>query len=420
LAKLPVHLGFPQKQREWPTQQWVDEFRSSAPDWHPTPFQQFILKIHSRCNLSCDYCYIYEMADQSWRQQPMTMATHIVEQAAQRIAEHATEHNLATVDVFFHGGEPLLAGNDMLARAATILRQALPAHTNLRLAVQTNGILLDVATLEILRAHRIQVGVSIDGDREGHDRHRRYANGRGSHEAVAAGIRLLAEDRYRHLFGGLLATVDLSNDPVATYEHLMTFGPPMVDFLLPHANWESTPPGTDANTFGTPYAHWLIPIFERWYNAGCKETQIRLFAEIINLVLGGASSSEAVGLSPAAMLVIETDGTLEQVDELKSTYPGAAETGFTLLDHSFDSVLDHPAIVARQAGASALSATCRQCPIHDICGGGHFVHRYRPGGGFRNPSVYCADLYALITHIDSRVQADLHKIRENAHVVGTN
>ncbi|MEU9838708.1 hypothetical protein AB0C69_05725, partial [Actinomadura sp. NPDC048032] len=34
------------------------------------PFREFILKIHSRCNLACDYCYVYEMGDQSWRDQP--------------------------------------------------------------------------------------------------------------------------------------------------------------------------------------------------------------------------------------------------------------------------------------------------------------------------------------------------------------
>jgi hypothetical protein len=28
---------------------------------------QFSVKIHSRCDLSCVYCYMYEMADQSWR-----------------------------------------------------------------------------------------------------------------------------------------------------------------------------------------------------------------------------------------------------------------------------------------------------------------------------------------------------------------
>ena len=50
---------------------------------------------------------------------------------------------------------------------------------------------------------------------------------------------------------------------------------------------------------------------------------------------------------------------------------------------------------------------CRACPVMDICGGGLYPHRYREGAGFRNPSVYCADLLRLITHVQERVIGDL-------------
>jgi uncharacterized protein len=36
-----------------------------------------------------------------------------------------------------------------------------------------------------------------------------------------------------------------------------------------------------------------------------------------------------------------------------------------------------------------------------------YTHRYRPGTGFLNPSVYCADLMKFIDHASARVQADL-------------
>jgi uncharacterized protein len=42
------------------------------------------------------------------------------------------------------------------------------------------------------------------------------------------------------------------------------------------------------------------------------------------------------------------------------------------------------------------------------CGGGLYPHRYRSGSGFRHPSVYCADLMRLITHVRDRVGADLN------------
>jgi uncharacterized protein len=49
----------------------------------------------------------------------------------------------------------------------------------------------------------------------------------------------------------------------------------------------------------------------------------------------------------------------------------------------------------------------------EICGGGLYPHRYREGAGFRNPSVYCADLLRLITHVTERVTSDLAGLKRS-------
>jgi len=36
-----------------------------------------------------------------------------------------------------------------------------------------------------------------------------------------------------------------------------------------------------------------------------------------------------------------------------------------------------------------------------------YVHRYRSGTGFSNPSVYCPDLMHLIHHVHAVMQADI-------------
>jgi uncharacterized protein len=212
------------------------------------------------------------------------------------------------------------------------------------------------------------------------------------------------------VFAGLLCTVDPDADPVACYEEMLRYRPPVVDFLLPHANWSSPPEHTARKAYG----QWLVAIFDRWYAASRQETHVRLFEEIINLVLGGASCTEQVGLSPTAVAIVDSDGAIEQADSLKSTYPGAAATGLNVLGDAFDAALEHPGIVARQIGTAALSDTCLGCPIHEICGGGHYAHRYRDGEGFRNPSVYCDDLRLLIGHIRQRVNADLAAVLTTA------
>jgi uncharacterized protein len=387
---------------EWPTT--LDVAQALARGWQPVPFRQFILKLHSRCNLACRYCYVYELADQTWRSRPRAMSSAVVSVAALRIAEHARAHDLDAVRVIFHGGEPLLAGPGPLIEALRKIRAEVDARVRVDSWVQTNGTLLDEDALDALETHGIRIGVSLDGDEAIHDRNRLYANGRGSHDEVSAALHRLM--KRPSIYSGLLCVVDLSADPIVTYETLLRFAPPVIDFLLPHANWSSAPPGRSDSVLA-PYAEWLIAAFDRWYAAPVRETRVRLFEEIIHLLLGGKSASEAVGLTPTSLVVIESDGSIEQSDALKSAYHGAAATGLHVARDSFDAALGLPQIAGTQLGLDALADECLACPVHRICGAGLYAHRYKAGNGFRNPSVYCPDLYALITHIGARIRADL-------------
>ena len=335
----------------------------------------------------------------------MTVAT--IDAAAERIAEHARVHSLPRIDLILHGGEPLLAGPDLIRHAVTSVRTKAGPDVSVDAQVQTNGVLLDQSFLRLFDEFGVHVGVSLDGTAAGHDLHRRHADGRGSHGEVRSGLDLLTAPAYRHLFGGLLSTIDLRNDPIDTYEALLEFAPPSVDFLLPHGNWDTPPPGRVPGDEATPYGDWLVAVFDRWYGAPNRETRVRLFGEIIQLLLGGASRTESVGLSPLGMVVVETDGSVEQVDTLKSAYEGAAATGLHVERDAFDEVLLLPSTAARQIGEKALSAQCQDCRLKRVCGGGHYTHRYRGGSGFANPSVYCDDLIRLITHIHRVVSIDI-------------
>jgi uncharacterized protein len=384
----------------WPHRD-LDVAAMRARGHEPVPFRQFILKVHSRCNLSCTYCYVYEMADQGWPSLPRRMDTAIAGMIADRIGEHARAHDLPSVDVILHGGEPLLAGTGWLTELAGTLRAQVPAQVNI--GVQTNGTLLRPRMLQTLKQLGIGIGVSLDGDAEATGRHRLYPSGRNSFDDVADGLRLLGSPGFREIYSGILCTIDVQNDPLATYEALLEFRPPAVDLLLPHANWSCPPPGAG-------YADWLIAVFERWYSAPEQETQIRLFTELIQLVLGNPGAVEGLGLGPSTLIVVDTDGSIKQLDSLSSAYDGAAETGLHVSTDAFDAALGHPTTVARQIGADALSAQCQQCPVLRACGGGLYPHRYRSGAGFRHPSVYCADLMRLIDHVRMRVLGDVARL----------
>ncbi|WP_374117046.1 radical SAM protein [Streptomyces sp. MNU76] len=189
------------------------------------PLRQFVLKMHSRCDLACDHCYVYEHADQSWSRRPVVVSDGVPRATAERIAEHAGAHGLPAVHVVLHGGEPLLAGRARLRRAATELTAALSGVREPDLRIHTNAVTLDGRFLDLCDEFGIKVGVSLDGDRAANDLHRRYADGRSSHDRVLKGIALLNRPRHRPLFAGLLCTVDLRNDPVAVHDAPATLAP---------------------------------------------------------------------------------------------------------------------------------------------------------------------------------------------------
>ncbi|MEV0781564.1 FxsB family cyclophane-forming radical SAM/SPASM peptide maturase [Streptomyces sp. NPDC050423] len=370
-----------------------------------------MVKVHGRCNLACRYCYLYEGPDRTWRDRPAAAAPAVLERTADRIAEHAAAHRLRHVALVLHGGEPLLAGPDRLAALADRVRERVNGGCTVHATVQTNATLLTDAGVTVLARHGISIGISLDGGLAAHNSRRTDHAGRPSWPAASRGARLLA-DHHPDAYAGILTVVDPRTDPVEMYESLLALRPPALDLLLPHGNWTSPPPGLPEAALtrmgpgsgrATPYGDWLCAVFDRWWPAAGRETRIRLFEECVALLLGLPAATESLGLDPVNAVVVETDGSIEQVDSLKSAYDTAAATGLDVFRHTFDDALRHPGVAARQAGAAALAAACRACPLLTVCGGGHYAHRYRAENGFINPSVYCADLERLIRHVADRL-----------------
>ncbi|HLL69228.1 MAG TPA: FxsB family cyclophane-forming radical SAM/SPASM peptide maturase [Micromonosporaceae bacterium] len=367
------------------------------------PLSQFVLKVHGRCDLSCDHCYVYRHADQSWRTKPKIMSGDIARVAARRIAEHAQAWHLPRVRVVLHGGEPLLLGPARMDELIARLRAPIEAVTRLTLVMQTNGVRFNPEMGDVLKRHGVRVGVSLDGDRAANDRHRRFADGAGSFDQARAALALLRRPEYRELYAGILCTVDVRNSPERVYEALLAERPPQVDFLLPHATWDKPPYRPEGHR--TPYADWLSVIHRRWLADG-RPMRIRLFDGLHSTAQGGPSGSEQLGADAVDLAVIETDGRYEQADSVKTTYHGAPGTGLSVLTHTVDDVSRLRPIAIRQHGIRNLNAICRSCPVVRQCAGGLYAHRFRTGHGFANPSVYCADLRILIDRTNE--QSSVH------------
>jgi uncharacterized protein len=372
------------------------------------PFREFVLKVHELCNLACTYCYMYELADQSYLHRPPFVSDEVIAKTAMRIGRHVRQHALDSIHLVLHGGEPLMAGPELPVKYIRQVREAVGPQCSVHVTMQTNGTLLTEKTIQTLTSEEIGIGVSLDGGSEVLNRQRVNHAGKSTWSKTAKGLELLMQ--HPEVYSGILCVIDVKSDPVEVYESLLRFNPPSMHFLLPLGNHTSPPPGLPSDS--TPYGDWLGKLFDRWFDKNKTEQnpKIRYFLEIINLLLGQPGSTEMLGLSPYTGVVVETDGTIQQVDALKSAFEGAPETGLNVIQHEFDKALEHPGVIARQIGLQALAPKCKVCFVKSVCGGGYYPHRYRESNGFRNPSIYCRDLQQIIAHISNRFGDEVAKI----------
>jgi uncharacterized protein len=368
------------------------------------PISGFVVKIASRCNLNCSYCYEYNMGDDSWKSMPKIMSIETMSKIMDRIKEHSLKHDFNNISISLHGGEPLLVGIDKFRDYINVIKNNLDGY-RYTIGMQTNATLIDQEFLTYFEENDIYVGISYDGPPKVNDLNRYYHNGKGSSKDVEVALELLKDSK---IFSGILTVIDVNTNPIDTWRYLAQFEPPIIDFLLPHANWDNPPLSHGENNY-VKYGDWMISIFDDWFNGYKSHIRIRFFEEILYRLFGQKGSLESLGTEEVGLITISSNGAYEQVDTMKSVYPGAQNIGLNIETNDLDEVLLHKGIKDRQTGKNGLCIKCQNCKVVNICGGGYYPHRYSKILDFDNPSVYCEDLYKLITHIEEAVILNTQK-----------
>jgi len=369
----------------------------------------FLVKVASRCNLDCDYCYVYHHADQSWRKMPKLLAEEHQQAFARRLAEYARATALKRAAVIFHGGEPLLAGADCIAAFVRLIRAAAP-DLDIEFGLQTNGLLLSDQALDLLEAEGIAVSLSIDGPREAHDLHRTTRKRRSSFDRVEAALERLK--KRPAIFAGVIAVIDASVAPDTLLSFFAGHGVPKVDFLLPDSHHDRPPPGRELDP--AIYERWIIGAFDAWLDR-YPELPVRTFEALLDVTAGLPSGTDAFGFGDVSLLSVETDGTWHDLDVFKVASEGATRLVGSVLDTPIEQLASSTAIAAhrRLLTKPGLCEQCRGCEVVDVCGGGSVPHRFA-AGSFDNPTVYCREMKALVGHVRRRLADSLTPVEPPA------
>jgi uncharacterized protein len=361
-----------------------------------------LLKVASRCNIDCSYCYVYHQGDTSWERMPKHMSLATVENVRKQLAA-LYEDQQYSFAVVLHGGEPLLLPRHILGALLQGLAESLPATC--KRAIQTNGTLIDDDLLDLCLRTRTTISVSLDGPADVNDAFRIAFNGEGTHGRAAAGIdRIRRHPQASEIFTGTLCVVDPNSDARRVYEYFKSLAVPSVDFLFKDGNHAKLPPGK-ITVESTEYGRWLAEIWD-CYLKDPNPPRIRILDDFGRLLLGGASVKEGCGRTVYGIAVIDTDGTITKNDTLKSTYNGADrfQRAWSVSNDRLSEVASSPEFIEYSQLQRPTSPVCRACSLLGVCGGGMPLSRWHPETGLANPSVYCADYKLLLGHIQESLQ----------------
>lgn len=365
----------------------------------------FFLRIAARCNLNCDYCYVFKHRDMSWKDMPSVMTVETVKLFASRLSEYVNENEIDEVNVIFHGGEPLIVGEKKIFEFIDIINGTCKG-IKVNFSLQTNGTLLNEELLLRFEQNNVGVSLSIDGDKKAHNRHRRFASGKDSFEEVFNAAKMLKN--HPAIFEGVIGVIDPNNNPRDILEFYNNSGLFNMDLLLPDSTYVDKPIGREQNP--NLYIDWLRECFSLWFEE-YQDLSFRTFEGILSSLMGVKTESDTFGLGCLDYLTIETDGTYHTTDILKITFENASSMNLNLKDASIQTALSNDAIKEYNNLLSydRLASKCKACKWIDVCGGGSLPHRYSEENGFDNPTIYCDEMYNLIEHAQSLLERAIEK-----------
>jgi len=362
----------------------------------PRVFTFVLVKLASRCNINCTYCYWFR--DAEVYNKPPVLTRESEDAFCLRLEEHIREFNLDRFLLVFHGGEPLLFPKHRFEAMLKKLR-AIEERTACRIdfGLTTNAILIDEKWVELFKTYKVSISVSLDGPAEINDKYRVDHKGRGTLAQTVEGVARL---RAAGLEPGLISVCNPGTDPERVLAYVVQeLGIKHFDILPPDATHTDNPP---------PIADYFIKLFDVWFDKYASQgVRISSLNAMIRGLVGQLSVSDTIGLGPIDTVTLMTDGSLEALDVLRIAGDGSTASRTNIRTNAIKDVQNDP--IWREAFHASLNLceTCQKCEYLDACGGGHLSQRWSTERRFDNPSVYCESWKRILGHIWERIAPTL-------------
>ena len=354
------------------------------------------------CNLGCSYCFFLDK-EALYPGSGFRMSDDVLERYVRQLIE---SHRSDTVTFAWQGGEPTLMGLGFFRRALELQELHRRPGMTIENTIQTNGTRLDDEWGSFLAEHGFLVGISLDGPRELHDGYRVDKGGKGTHENVMRGLRLLQAHGVEY---NVLTTVNRLNGdfPLEVYRFLRDeVGADWMQFIpVVERLDESARPdpmnGTQASErsvrpeqFGT----FLTTIFDEWVRRDVGRVFVQTFEAALRNFYGAAGSGLCVFDETCGRgLALEHNGDLFSCDH------------FVEPEHRLGNIRQLPMLdlvgSAQQndfglAKRDTLPRMCRECDVRFACHGECPKNRFlTTPDGEPGLNYLCAGYMAFFRHM---------------------
>jgi uncharacterized protein len=377
------------------------------------PLKLLVLQATKLCNLDCSYCYLPN------RHIAGNMEEAVIEAVCTNLLR--SEYVGSEVSICLHGGEPLAAGVEWFRRCVQIVDNHAPEGLRVVWSLQTNGTLISDEWVSLFQQHSVEVGVSLDGPRDIHDRARKNWSAEGSFAKSIAGVHKLKERGIPFSVLTVLRESSLSQaDDI--FHFFSDLGPNEVAF-----NVEETEAAHVGGTLDKIAAKAASRnFFKRYWDLSAEHGfphEVREFRKI-GMIMEGVLAGQRVlneVAEPVCCVTVATNGDFctfapELLEPSSATKDRSLAVIGNVLFDDVDDALHSDGFRALSdeiaAGVSDCEASCFYFPF---CGGGSPSNKFFELGSFRGTETfYCRNsVQSVVDEALERISAVLLQSDEN-------
>ncbi|NEX13213.1 MAG: hypothetical protein C1941_00650 [Prosthecochloris sp.] len=363
-----------------------------------------VIKVTNSCNLNCVYCYNRDNVI------PGVISLSVIENMLSTLwsrFDHA--------DFIWHGGEPLLAGQDFFRTVKALQEKYVSGRDDksYKNLIQTNGTLVTGNFVEWCRDEDFSIGISIDGPKE------ITGESRPAFELDAYEKSIEAIETIRSVNDGVGVICVIHKLNAAMGRELYAFFKRIgVDsvVLLPNMNDPRIEPYHLCNN---DYVCFHKAFFDAWVADDDPVGTIVPFRQIVNALLGNQPSlCSYSGGCFRNFLSLDVDG---------SVYPCSAFFGSDFYlgnvnTSSIAEIYDSPKLQQLRAEMKQmLSTECGECEFLTVCQGGCREAAFIASGKLYSKDPHCEGRKELFGYIREVLKSQLgQRLAEKAKYPASN